>query len=141
MGNEKEANRIPVRVKRIDPPSSGYGWIPIAVVGILLLAIFILLPLSSDTTPTTRIVENQGTTPVPTTCPVISWGSRAFGQAGLVSGEGYANTARDWYVPTNAAQCDNSPDPGTILHERLKPLRFLHWSASAEPGSHSHPAI
>ena len=66
MGNEEEAGRIPVRVTRIDPPSSGYGWIPIAVVGILLLAIFILLPLSNDTTPATRTVENQGTTSVPT---------------------------------------------------------------------------
>ena len=66
MGNEKEAGRISVRVTRIDPPSSGYGWIPIAAVGILLLAIFIMLPLTNDTTPTPRTVENQGTTPVPT---------------------------------------------------------------------------
>ena len=64
MGNEKEPNPIPVRVTRIDPPSSGYGWIPIAAVGILLLAIFIMLPLTNNTTPATRTVENQGTTPV-----------------------------------------------------------------------------
>ena len=66
MGNEKEASRIPVRVTRIDPPSSGYGWIPIAAVGILLLAIFIMLPLTNDTTQAPRTVVNQGNTPVPT---------------------------------------------------------------------------
>ena len=66
MDNEKEAGRIPVRVTSIDPSSSGYGWIPIAAVGILLLAIFIMLPLTNDTTPAPRTVENQGTTPVPT---------------------------------------------------------------------------
>ena len=64
MDTEKEAGRIPVRVTNIDKPSSGYGWIPIAVVGALLLAIFILLPL--QTTPPTRTVESQSTAPAPT---------------------------------------------------------------------------
>jgi hypothetical protein len=66
MDSEKEAGRIPVRVTNIDKPSSGYGWIPIAVVGALLLAIFILLPLPNETTPPTRTVENQSTAPAPT---------------------------------------------------------------------------
>ena len=66
MDNEKEADRIPVRVTNIDKPSSGPGWIPIAVVGVLLLAIFILLPQPNETTPPTRTVENQSAAPAPT---------------------------------------------------------------------------
>ena len=65
MDNEKEAGRIPVRVANIDKPPSGPGWIPIAVVGTLLLAIFILLPQPYETTPQTRTVENQSTAPAP----------------------------------------------------------------------------
>ncbi len=66
MDNEKKAGRLPVRVTNIDTPSSGPGWIPIAVVGVLLLAIFILLPQPNETTPPTRTVENQSTAPAPT---------------------------------------------------------------------------
>ena len=66
MDIEKKAGRIPVRVTNIDKPSSGYGWIPIAVVGALLLAIFILLTLPNETTAPTRTVENQSTAPAPT---------------------------------------------------------------------------
>jgi len=65
MDSEKEPGRIPVRVTNIDKPSSGYGWIPIAVVGALLLAIFILLPQPYETTPQSRTVENQSTAPAP----------------------------------------------------------------------------
>ena len=66
MDIQKEAGRIPVRVTNIDKPSSGYGWIPIAVVGALLLVIFILLPMPNETTHPTRTVENQSTAPAPT---------------------------------------------------------------------------
>lgn len=58
---------IPVTVREIE--STGYGWMPIAIVAALIMAIMLMLPLTM-TDDGTRTVNNQNTQgPVKTVPP------------------------------------------------------------------------
>ena len=59
----------------------------------------------------------------------------------LVSGEGYANTARDWYAPTNAALTGNALNQASRPSINGRgPCNFCSGQQALLPESHSRPA-